>query len=65
MFLGIQAIGGDIEHRGSVQTGSILVESIYEEFDSKPYKLQKSTSAHSEVLYTEESDTNSYEVLMN
>ena len=28
MFLGIQAIGGDIEHRGSVQTGSILVESM-------------------------------------
>ncbi|CAH9065088.1 Metalloprotease PmbA [Pseudoalteromonas holothuriae] len=28
MFKGIQAIGGDIEYRGSVQTGSVLVESM-------------------------------------
>ncbi|WP_171041966.1 metallopeptidase TldD-related protein, partial [Pseudoalteromonas ruthenica] len=28
MFKGIQAIGGDIEARGSVQTGSVLIESM-------------------------------------
>ena len=28
MFMGVQAIGGDIEARGSVQTGSILIESM-------------------------------------
>ncbi|CAH9063270.1 Metalloprotease PmbA [Pseudoalteromonas sp. CIP111854] len=28
MFKSIQAIGGDIEYRGSVQTGSVLVESM-------------------------------------
>jgi PmbA protein len=28
MFMGMQAIGGDIEARGSVQTGSILIESM-------------------------------------
>ncbi|MBQ4847083.1 metalloprotease PmbA [Pseudoalteromonas sp. MMG005] len=28
MFKGVQAIGGDIEVRGSVQTGSVLIESI-------------------------------------
>ncbi|OHU90853.1 MULTISPECIES: metalloprotease PmbA [Pseudoalteromonas] len=28
MFKGIQAIGGDIEYRGSVQTGSILIDSM-------------------------------------
>ena len=28
MFMNVQAIGGDIEARGSVQTGSILIESM-------------------------------------
>ncbi|MBD1581054.1 metalloprotease PmbA [Pseudoalteromonas sp. S16_S37] len=28
MFLGVQAIGGDIEYRGSVQTGSVLIDSM-------------------------------------
>jgi PmbA protein len=28
MFMGMQAVGGDIEARGSVQTGSILIESM-------------------------------------
>jgi PmbA protein len=28
IFMGVQAIGGDIEARGSVQTGSILIESM-------------------------------------